>query len=127
MRETNIRRSRRLQEKQELWDLEALELAIPIDHNEDQVHAEKAKEPIAEVDEPKGMTIKDMLQLGPHLQPKHIDDDQFHEAIRQGYESDPFFKLIKGDPSANRSFEVKDDLIWMKNSRGCSKGAPYMK
>ncbi|PBK60274.1 hypothetical protein ARMSODRAFT_855758, partial [Armillaria solidipes] len=34
------------------------------------------------------------------------------------YKDDAFFKMIIDDPTANKSFHVKDDLIWMINSKG---------
>ncbi len=65
-----------------------------------------------------GMTIEDMLKVGPSMMPAHLDDDRFLEMIKTEYGNDLFFKLILDDPTANRAFKVKDELVWMKNAKG---------
>lgn len=118
MHEANLRRSQRLQERQELQDIEAQELAIPDEQPSEHQNVEGSSKGRAAPKEGTGMTIEDMLKAGPTIAPIHIDDDCFLETIKRGYEDDSFFKMIVEDPTANQAFEVKDGLVWMKNNRG---------
>lgn len=64
------------------------------------------------------MTIEDMLKSGLSTTPVLMGDDWFLEMIKGEYVNEPFFKMIMADPTANQLFELKNRLIWMKNTRG---------
>ncbi|PBK65445.1 hypothetical protein ARMSODRAFT_891915, partial [Armillaria solidipes] len=39
-------------------------------------------------------------------------------SIKRSYLTDSFFKMIIEDPMANRTFVVREGLVWMTNGRG---------
>lgn len=114
MQDNTRRRSRRLQEKKELRDIEASEMAeaskcamnpsVRNDHSNEAVTLDPM--------------LADALQSGPDLTQTHNNDDAFAQAVRESYSDDSFFKVILADPEANRTFTVRNDMIWMKNGNG---------
>ncbi len=75
-------------------------------------------DPADEDDLPREITLEDALLSGPDLIPMHRTDDAFKDVIQSSYNDDPFFKVIMGDPTANRSFHIKEGFVWMMNAKG---------
>lgn len=103
MQEESRRRSRRLQEKLELRDIEAREMA---DAKESEFSSEDGSTRDIE------MTIEDMLGSGPGMDNELMMDDGFLDSIRNGYTDNPLFKLVKDEPDHYKHFEMTDGLIW---------------
>jgi len=105
------RRSKRLQERQEIRDLEAQEL---------KEAAEKSSEGNTSAPEPmEEMTLQELLDIGPDLRPREIEPDGFLKAVQNSYDEDRLFKLIRSQPNSNTGFKVDDEgLVWHTNRHG---------
>lgn len=114
MQEEERRRSRQLQEKLELRDVEAQELAANV------AIASTAGTPSASTvhSDAIGITIEDMLCSGPSLDRILTEDDDFTANIRNGYRDDALFKIVLNAPREHSQFEVLDGLIWTRNCGG---------
>lgn len=122
MREEVRRTSKRLQERQELRDIEAKEMAEAVAASKARTVTSVAEAtagddvPPAEVE----MTLNDALygRQEDMTPPPIIQEDKFLKNIRKGYEEDSLFKLVLQNPGDYKGFEWKDNLIWHVNTRG---------
>ncbi|KAK0207825.1 hypothetical protein IW262DRAFT_1469175 [Armillaria fumosa] len=110
MQDMTCRYSHHLQERRELRDIKAMEMA-------DAAKAEWPNPSVshASTDTQADYTLADALQSGLDLVQTHKDDDAYAEAVQESYTNDLFFKLILDDPNVNQSFSVRNGMIWMRN------------
>jgi hypothetical protein len=120
LREGEVRRSKRLQERREERIIEA------------QILAEaNAKEPYSPTSDStvngdrETITIDDDITLEDTIfqryageSPATLEDDEFIHAIKTGYSEDKLFTLILEKPQDYAGFSVREGMIWTNNIRG---------
>ena len=123
--DVELRRSRRMQERREEREVEAQLMAeanarappenptpVPISTGKQQ----KGKRHQGEDDPTLGDILFKRSEKHP---PVPITDDGFKETIRQGYHEDLLFQTILECPEEhNRTFTIRDGLIWRNNTHG---------
>ncbi len=107
MQEESHCRSRRLQEKLELQDIEAIDLA-----DAEEVSTKALTEMESGTAQGIDLSIEDMLGAGPKLETDITGDNEFIKSIQDGYASDPLFRLVKDEPDNYKQFELVDGMIW---------------
>lgn len=111
MQEDGRRRSRRLQEKMELRDVEAEEM-----RETGTLHQELVASPTPEHDTTsEGMMLGEMLDSGPCLTAMVLADNGFLDSIQAGYANDALFKLVLASSTEYKQFIVCDGLIFTSN------------
>lgn len=64
------------------------------------------------------IALSDALMTGPPLQ-MHLEREvDFLQSVRSGYQWDKLLRLVKTTPNHYPTFQVKDNLVYMKNRQG---------
>ncbi|SJL05235.1 uncharacterized protein ARMOST_08601 [Armillaria ostoyae] len=115
MQEEEHRRSWRLQEKLEMRDVKAQELAASAKETSPPPESLPDTQEDAEVD----ITIEMVLRSSPHLGLVLPDDNGFTTSIKLGYTEDALFKIVLDSPAEHHQFSINDKgLIWMTSCTG---------
>ncbi len=115
MQEDTWRQSCQLQERVEMWDIEAKEMQ---DHPPDLATDDGQPTSQAGSIANNELTIEDLLNAGPAIENYLIEEDSFLQDVKLGYDTDPVFKLILDSPGDYLGFKIEDGIIRTKNRSG---------
>ena len=109
MRAAEVRRSRRLMDRREDRDDEALRM-------EETNHPEDVDEISHRGDDPS--LGEYMFSRKNEPAPKAFKDDAFLDIVKKGYSEDKLFSRILENADDFPAFEIQDGVIWWKNPKG---------
>ena len=116
MQDKELRRSHRLRERREDRDAEAEAMAegnkAPSEITGTRVTRGGTIVPLLEGDETLGEAL---LRHNHDPPPTSQNDDAFLKRVKDGYEGDKFFALIKEKPEEYKLFQESKALLWTKN------------
>lgn len=115
MQEDTRHQSRRLQEKIELCDVEAAEMADTPHQDIHTVEPSDGGSHQPESVDDDEFTLETLLTGGPHMDHSEVQTNEFMQSVRTGYTANALFKLILDTPGDYTQFSIHDGLIWTKN------------